>query len=459
MSLNKKKLKLHPAQVIVVGFFLLILLGAILLSLPFSTVPGHRVSFLDAFFTSTSAVCVTGLVVVDTGTAYTLFGQIVIILLIQAGGLGVMTVTTLVYLLIGKRITLSERILIREAMNEFELSGLVKMILKVIKVTLFAELAGAGLLAIRFVPMFGLKGIYYSVFHSISAFCNAGFDVFGQEYSPFCSLVPFASDPLVLLTISALIVTGGLGFVVVADVFSISRMRARRSINRYSKLVLVTTALLLGTGVLAFYAAEWNNAKTLGSLDTTGKILGGIFQSVTPRTAGFNTIDQNAMLPVSKFVTIILMFIGASPAGTGGGIKTTTAAIVSMFAAYGIVGRRDITLRERRISPGTVQRATIIALTSFVFVVAACIALVGIEGNRGGMFSSENLIYEVVSAFGTVGLTTGITSQLGAASQMVLILVMFVGRVGLTSLVVALASRAGQNSTCIRYPEERFMVG
>jgi len=456
---SNRKLKLHPAQIIVVGFFALILLGAILLSLPFSSVPGHKVSFLDAFFTSTSAVCVTGLVVVDTGTTYTLFGQIVIIMLIQAGGLGVMTVTTMVFLLIGKRITLSERILIREAMNEFDLSGLVKMILKVIKVTLFAELTGAAVLTIRFVPMFGLKGIYYSIFHAVSAFCNAGFDVMGREFSPFCSLTPFASDPLVVLTVAALIVAGGLGFMVVSDVFSIGRIRARRKMTRYTKFVLAANAVLIAIGLIAFFSAELGNKRTLGSLDTGGKILGGIFQSITPRTAGFNTIDQNAMLPVSKFITIILMFIGASPAGTGGGIKTTTAAIVMMFAFFGIKGHRDITMRGRRISPGTIQRATIIALTSFVFVAAACIALVSIEGNRGDMFTSENIIFEVMSAFGTVGLTAGLTPQLSIASRVVIMIVMFVGRVGLTSLVVALSSRAGQNNTCIRYPEERFMVG
>ena len=459
MLLKSKKLKMHPAQIIVIGFFLLILTGAIFLSLPFSSLPEHKVSFLDAFFTSTSAVCVTGLVVVDTGTTYTLFGQIVIVLLIQAGGLGVMTVTTMVFLLIGKRITLSERMILRESLNEFELSGMVKMILKVIQVTLFAELAGAALLATRLVPMFGLRGVYYSLFHSISAFCNAGFDVFGQEFSPYCSLAPFASDPVMVLTISALIITGGLGFLVVSDIFSISRIRARKPMSRYTRLVLAATGLLLAVGMAAFFAAELGNEKTLGGLDTGGKILGGLFQSVTPRTAGYNTIDQNALLPVSKFMTIILMFIGASPAGTGGGIKTTTAAIVSLFAAYGIIGRKDITLRERRISPGTVQRATIITITSFVFVVAACLALVSIEGHRGGMFTSENLIYEVVSGFGTVGLTTGITPQLSAASRIVLIITMFVGRVGLTSLVISLASRAGQNNTCIRYPEERIMVG
>lgn len=459
MSIKNKKLKLHPAQIIVIGFFLLILMGAILLSLPFSTVPGHRVSFLDAFFTSTSAVCVTGLVVVDTGTTYTLFGQIVIILLIQAGGLGVMTVTTMVFLLIGKRITLAERMILRESLNEFDLSGLVKMILKVIRVTLFAELAGAALLAIRFVPMFGLKGVYYSLFHAISAFCNAGFDLMGQEFGPFSSFVPFVSDPLIVLTLSALIIMGGLGFVVVADIFSVSRIRARKGLARYTKLVLAANAVLIGIGLIAFFSAELGNEKTLSGLDTGGKILGGIFQTVTPRTAGFNTIDQNAMLPVSKFVTIILMFIGASPAGTGGGIKTTTTAIVALFAFFGIRGCRDITLRGRRVSPGTVQRATIIALTSFVFVVSACIAMVGIEGHRGGIFTSENIIFEVVSAFGTVGLSSGLTPQLSIASRVVIMVVMFVGRVGLTSLVIALSSRAGQNNTCIRYPEERFMVG
>ncbi len=459
MSLKVKKLKLHPAQIIVFGFLILILLGSILLSLPFSTLPGHRVSYLDAFFTSTSAVCVTGLVVVDTGTTYTLFGQIVILLLIQAGGLGVMTMMTMVFLLIGKRITLSERMILKEALNEFDLSGLVKMIVKVLKVTLITELGGALLLAIRFVPMFGVKGIYYSVFHAVSAFCNAGFDLMGREFGPYTSFVPFASDPLVVLTLAALIILGGFGFLVVTDIFSISRMRARKRLTRYTKLVLAANAVLIGIGLVAYFAAELGNGNTLGGMDTGGKILGGLFQAITPRTAGFNTIDQGALLPVSKMITMILMFIGASPAGTGGGIKTTTAAIVSLFALYSIMGRKDITLRERRISPGTIQRATIIAMTGFVFVMAACIALVSIEGHREGIFSSQNIVFEVVSAFGTVGLSAGITPQLSAASRVVIMIVMFVGRVGLTSLVVALSSRAGQNNSCIRYPEERFMVG
>ena len=459
MGLKIKKPKLYPAQIIVFGFLALIVIGAILLSLPFATEPGHKMSFLDAFFTSTSAVCVTGLVVVDTGTTFTLLGQIVILLLIQAGGLGIMTVTTMVFLLVGKRITLSERIVLKEALNEFDLSGLVKMIVRVIKVTLIAELLGALLLAIRFVPMFGAKGVYYSVFHAVSAFCNAGFDVMGREFGPFSSFVPFASDPLVVLTLTVLIILGGLGFLVVTDIFSPSRIRSRGKLTRHTKLVLAVNAVLIAVGLIAFFSAELGNAATLGKLDTGGKIISGVFQAITPRTAGFNTIDQNAMLQVSKFITIILMFIGASPAGTGGGIKTTTAAIVSLFAFYGIMGRRDITLRGRRVSPGTIQRATVIALTGFVFVMAACIALVSIEGHRGGLFSSENIIFEVVSAFGTVGLSAGITTQLSAASRIVIMIVMFAGRVGLASLVVALASRAGKNDACIRYPEERFMVG
>lgn len=455
----ERGVKLHPTQVIVAGFVVLILLGAVLLSLPAATTTGRPLSFLDAFFTSTSAVCVTGLVVTDTGTTFSLFGQIVLLVLFQVGALGLMTVTTMVFFLAGKRITLSERMIIREMWNEFDLSGMVKLVLKVIRVTLIAELTGALLLAIRFVPMFGLKGVYYSVFHAVSAFSSAGFDLMGREFSPYCSMAPFASDPLVLLTLIVLVYLGGLGFWVITDIFSISRIRERRGLSRYTKLVLVTNLILIVLGLVSVYAAELGNDKTLGALGTGDAVLGGFFQALTPRTGGFSTIHQGDLMPVTKFVMILLMFIGASPASTGGGIKTTTAAVVALFAFSGILGRRDITLRRRRVSPGTVQRAIVIALTGFVLVMAASLTLMAIESGHGGLFTSENILYEVVAAFGTAGLSTGITPHLSAASRIVLMVVMFVGRIGLMTLVIALTSRAGQMPSGIRYPEERFMVG
>ena len=454
-----RKLKFHPTQIIVAGFAALILLGAILLSLPVSTMPDHRLSLLDAFFTSTSAVCVTGLIVADTGATFTLFGQIVILVLFQAGALGLMTVTTMVYLLVGKRITLSERMVLRETLNEYDLSGLVKMIIRVLKVTVLAELGGALLLAVRFVPMFGLKGVYYSVFHAASAFCSAGFDLMGAEFAPYCSMSPFASDPLVMLTLIALVMLGGLGFWAITDIFSMGRIRARKGLSRYTRLVLAANVVLTVVGLIAVFAAELGNGKTLGSMDAGGKALGGLFQTLMPRTGGFSIFNQADLLPVSKLVTILMMFIGASPASTGGGIKTTTTVVVALSIIYGILGRRDVTLRKRRISPGTVQRATVITLTSFAFVAVVCMAMIGIEGGRGGLFTPENIIFEVVAAFGTAGMTTGLTPQLYTASRILLLLVMFVGRVGLMTLAIALASRAGRHGTLIRYPEERIMVG
>lgn len=455
-----RAVRLQPAQTIIIGFLILILLGSALLATPFATRSGRPVPYLDALFTSTSAVCVTGLVVVDTGTVYSIFGQIVIILLIQAGGLGVMTVMSLAFLLLRKRITLSERMVIKESFNEFDLSGLVKVILKVLKVTLIAELLGASLLAIRFIPAFGWdKGIFFSLFHAISSFCNAGFDVLGPVSKPYASLEMFSNDPLVILTIAFLIIFGGLGFVVITHILSPERIRSKQGISRYARLVIMATVTLIIVGMVSVYLFEQNNPKTIGNMGFGQKILNSFFQSVTPRTAGYATFDQGALLPATKFIVIMLMFIGASPAGTGGGIKTTTFAIVLMFLVSSMLDKRDVTIKDRRIAAETVKRAVTIMLMALLVVVAASLALMGIEGQRGDLFTPENLVFEVVSAFGTVGLTAGVTPLLSAASRLILIFVMYVGRVGLLTLVVALAMRSRKEDANIRYPEERFMVG
>jgi len=461
LPLGARIKKMHPTQIIIAGFAALILLGALLLSLPVATVSGEGISFLDACFTSTSAVCVTGLVVVDTGTAFTLFGQIVILVLIQMGGLGFMTITSFVFILVGKRITLSDRMIIKESLNEFNLSGLVSMIRKILIVTFTAELIGAALFAVRMVPMFGAKGIYYSIFHSISAFCNAGFDVLGSVSGPFSSMTMFQSDVLVNLTLIALITIGGLGFVVVANISDCTRIRKRKCLSRYSKLVLITSGILVLLGLVVVFPLELGNPETLGgeSVTTGGKILGGVFQAVTPRTAGFSTIDQGAMMPATKFITMLLMFIGASPAGTGGGIKTTTIAILLMYAVSGITNKRDVKLMERRIAKDTIRRAVSITALGIVFVFATFFALLAIEGQRGGLFTFENIFFEAFSAFGTVGLSAGITPSLSAGSRIVIMIAMFAGRVGLMTLTFALANRAGGGRAKLRYPEERFMVG
>ena len=461
MERRAHKIKLHPTQIIIGGFLLLIIIGALLLSLPIATTSPHGISFLDAAFTSTSAVCVTGLVVVDTGTAFTLFGQIVILFLIQIGGLGFMTIMSFVFILVGKRITLSERMIIKEALNEFNLAGLVKMILKILTVTFTMELIGAAVFATRFVPMFGLRGVYYSVFHSVSAFCNAGFDVLGSVSGEFSSMSMFISDPVVNITLIALIVMGGLGFVVVTDIFNIGRVKTKCTLTRYSKLVLTATAVLIGVGLLVVFPFELGNPATLGgeNVDTAGKIFGGIFQAITPRTAGFSTIDQGALMPATKMLTMVLMFIGASPAGTGGGIKTTTIAVVLMYALSGITGSKDVNLMKRRIAIETIRRAITLLVLGILLVLTASLVLLGIEGGRGGLFSFDNIFFETFSAFGTVGLSAGITPMLSGPSRLIIMAVMFAGRVGLMTLTLALANRSKGAGANVRYPEERFMVG
>ena len=461
MERRLQKTKLHPTQIIIGGFLIFIIIGAVLLSLPIATTSNDGISFLDAAFTSTSAVCVTGLVVVDTGTAFTLFGQIVILFLIQVGGLGFMTIMSFVFILVGKRITLSERMIIKEALNEFNLSGLVKMIQKILIVTFAMEILGAAVFATQFVPMFGLRGVYYSIFHSVSAFCNAGFDVLGAVSGEFSSISMFISNPVINLTMIFLIVMGGLGFVVVTDIFNIGRVKQKCALSRYSKLVLTITAILIGLGLLVVFSFELGNPRTLGAdgIDTAGKIFGGIFQAITPRTAGFSTIDQGAMMPATKLITMALMFIGASPAGTGGGIKTTTIAIILMYAVSGITGRKDVTVMKRRIAAETIRRAITITVLGIVFVFIASFVLLGIEGGRGGLFSYANIFFETFSAFGTVGLSAGLTPLLTGPSRLIIMAVMFAGRVGLMTLTLALANRSQKNNANIRYPEERFMVG
>lgn len=455
-------IKLHPTQIIIFGFFMLIVIGALLLSLPISTVSHEGISFLDAFFTSTSAVCVTGLVVVDTAVAFTYFGQIVILCLIQMGGLGFMTITSLVFILVGKRITLSERMIIKESLNELNLSGLVKMIQKILFVTFVTEIIGALVLATRFVPMFGAKGIYYSIFHSISAFCNAGFDVLGSVSGKFSSMSMFISDPLINITLIALITIGGLGFVVVTNIFNPERIRRKQRLTRYTRLVLISSAVLVGIGLITVFSFELANPATLGAsqLDTGGKIWGGIFQAITPRTAGFSTIDQGALMPATKLITMFLMFIGASPAGTGGGIKTTTIAVVLMYALSGITARKEVTIMERRLAEDTVRKAITIVVLGIAFLFVAAFALLAIEGQRAEeLFTFENIFFEAFSAFGTVGLSAGITPMLSIPSRWILMIVMFAGRVGLMTLTFALANRSQKKNANIRYPEERFMVG
>jgi len=452
--IQKKDIKIAPVQVLVLGFFSIIFLGAILLTLPIASRTGESLNFLDALFTSTSAVCVTGLVVVDTVTFFSLFGQIVIVTLIQAGGLGFMTLATLLFLLIGKRISLKERLIIQESLNESSLQGLVRLVRNVTIATVTIETAGAMLLMTRFIPVYGVgKGIYYSFFHAISAFCNAGFDLMGQAGS----LTGYRSDIIVSVTIMMLIVLGGLGFQVLVDIY---RKRSLHKLRFHSKLVLFATTFLILFGAIAFYIMEIGNINTLGdpNIPEYAKPFMALFQSITPRTAGFATMDQNQLTSGSKFLAMIYMFIGANSASTGGGVKTTTIAVILFMVVSVIRGKQDINIGKRRISHDILFRAITIVFISALIIIMVAMAIMSFEGHKAGM-TFERILFETFSAFGTVGLSTGITSSLSGASKLCLIMTMFAGRVGPLTITLAIANKLANDRTKIRYPEEKIMVG
>ena len=456
----KKPVKMDPTQVLVMGFAAVILIGSLLLSLPIATVGDANASYLDCIFTSTSAVCVTGLVVQDTGTYWSPFGQVVILLMIQIGGLGFMTMATMILMLMGRRIRLRDRLVIQEALNEFSLQGLVALIKRIALMTFSFEIIGMMLLSTRFIPQFGpWRGLYMSVFHSISAFCNAGFDLMGGFSGQFSSFTAFANDFVVNFTLMGLIIVGGLGFTVLLDM---QRTRRYRDLSLHSKVVLLMSGILLLLGFIFFFAVELTNPKTLAdpSLKPMSKGLAALFQSVTARTAGFNTISQDGLTLPGKFMTTILMFIGASPAGTGGGIKTTTFAVVILMVVTVVRGREEVTVFNRRLAKGIAFRALAITFISFVVVIIITMVLsIAEQGNTSELMTFDNILYEAVSAFGTVGLSAGITPTTSTISRLFTITTMFVGRVGPMTLALAFARRLRNNDVKFSYPEGKIMVG
>ncbi len=437
--------KLTPYQILAAGFAGLILAGAILLSAPFASATGQPVPFIDALFTATSAVCVTGLVVADTGTRYSLAGHIIIILLIQAGGLGFMTMATLMALLMGKRINLRERLIMQEAMNQLTVAGIVRLTRYIVKATLLIEFIGGTILAARWYLDFGPKGIFYGYWHAISAFCNAGFDLFGE----YRSLTGYVDDLTVNLVISFLIILGGIGFTVIADIWENRRFR---DLSLHSKIVIAVSAFLTVFGAAVILVFEWDNPATLGPLSWDGKILAGYFQSVTPRTAGYNTLPIGDMGGATLFFIVLLMFIGASPGSTGGGVKTTTAGLAAAAIWAMIRGREEVEIFERGIARTVIYKAF-----ALVFIAALLVVFVTMMLTLTEQAPFLNILFEVVSAFGTVGLTTGITPQLTVSGKLWLILTMFAGRVGPVTLALALALR--QRKARIKYPEGKVIIG
>jgi trk system potassium uptake protein TrkH len=442
--------RLSPARILVLGFILMIGCGAVLLTLPIASRDGHSLRFLDALFTATSAVCVTGLVVVDTGTHFTRFGQFVIIALIQIGALGFMTLSTLFAMVVGKKIGLKERILIQESFNQFGLAGLVRLIRNVLVVTLVFEVTGGLLLTLRFMRQFPLdRAIAFGFFHSVSAFCNSGFDLFGQVYGPFTSITHYVSDWLVSGVIACLVIIGGLGFPTIMELARYPKTK-RMSLN--TKVVIKVTTFLILAGALIILLLELSNPKTIGGQNISGKILGVLFQSLTPRTAGFNSLDIAQLRPATWFLLIILMFIGASPSSTGGGVKTTTFGLIMATILTTLKGKPDVEMFERRIPKDLVFKALTLITIAFGWVCAVTLVMSTVE-----RFDFIRVFFEVMSGFGTVGLTTGITPKLTDISRILLILTMFIGRVGV--LTVAMALSKTYKPMASKYIEDKIMIG
>ncbi len=447
---DMRKKELNPGQVLVLGFASVILIGAILLNLPIATQSGGSVGFINALFTSTSAVCVTGLVVVDTGTYWTVFGKSVILLLIQIGGLGFMTMATSMAFLVGKRISLRSRLIMQEALNQFTISGIVRLTKYIIYTTLIIEGLGAVLLGFKFVPEYGWStGVFYSVFHSISAFCNAGFDIIGHGRS----LTPFVGNPLVNFTIVMLITVGGIGFTVIIDLFQKATGKIKM-LSLHTKFVLLVSGILVASGFVMIFIFEYSNPNTLGGLNFGEKLLAALFHAVTPRTAGFNTLPMDQLTVPTKFLTIIHMFIGGSPGSTAGGVKTTTMGLVILLIVSVITGKEDIEFSNRRFQTATVMRALAILGIGLFIVITVTLFLSFTEPG----LKFIDIFFEAISAFATVGLSLGITSKLSIAGKVIITITMFFGRLGPLTIAMALARRQAKKQL-YRYPEGRIMVG
>lgn len=443
----KRPKPINPARVMVVGFIGLIIAGSLLLSLPAARVAGE-LSYLDALFTAASAVCVTGLVVVDTGTFYSPFGQTIIMILIFFGAIGFMIMTTLIFIVLGRRITLRRSLIIKEITGQDSVGKISQLVSNVFMMTVFFVLIGTVMLSLRYVPLLGLHhGFFVALFHAVSAFGNAGFDLLGS----YNSLTVHPVDYLVNGTILVLFVIGGLGFTVILEL--VNHLQFRHRISLHSYLVLSSSVVLLLGGTLLIMVLEYNNPETLKGLTFLDQIFTSLFSAATPRTAGFSVIKTELMTHSTLLLIMVLMFIGASPTSTGGGVKTTTVGVVFITLINMVRGRREPGFYYRRFPLVQIMRA--------VSIISAAMILVFISTFLLTIFEKDDfiaLLFESISAFGTVGLSTGITPQLSDPSKMVIIFTMLGGRVGPLSLLMALAWRKEADGL-LRYPEENLMIG
>ena len=450
----KKRLSLSTTHVIMLSFLVVILVGSILLFLPISSASGSPVPYLDALFTAASATCVTGLVTLPTVTTWSTFGHVIILILIQVGGLGAITIMSAIMILLQKRMGINNRLLLQDAFNLNSLSGIVRFVKRVLLGTFLVEGIGALLYMIVFIPEYGLRGIWISVFTSISAFCNAGIDIIAEN-----SLCNYATNPLINIVTSLLIISGGIGYIVWWDMMGLGNKPAVkkcmnfRNLSLHSKIAIVTTLILIFGGGILILLFEYNNPLTIGKLSIFDKIQVSLFQSVTTRTAGFATVPQQDLTNASSILCLLLMSVGGSPVGTAGGIKTVTVAVLVVSAIATIKNRQDVSMFNRSISKQMVNKAVAVTLMSFSIMLTSTILLSAVSNA-----DALDILFETISATGTVGLTRDMTPYLNTAGKVIIIVTMYLGRVGPISLALALNSgRKHQN--IIKNPTEEISVG
>lgn len=452
--MKTKKITLSTTQIILLSFLLTILAGSALLALPISANSGKAVPYLDALFTATTATCVTGLVTLPTVSTWSIFGQIVILLLIQIGGLGIITIMSGLMLLLNRKMGIGDHLLIQDAFNLNTMEGLAKFVKNVLLGTLFIEGIGAALYMLVFIPDFGMRGIWISVFNAISAFCNAGIDIIGEN-----SLCDYATNPLINTITSALIILGGLGYIVWWDVLRVIENRSRknrklfRHLTLHSKIALTSTAGLIVVGAILILLLEFNNPLTVGEMPLFDKIQVSLFQSVTARTAGFATVPQENLTDAAAVVTLLLMMIGGSPVGTAGGMKTVTAAILFCSALATVRNKQNVSLFGRRISDGSIKKAIAVAVTFLTICLGSTVLLLATNN-----ISALDAVYETVSATATVGLTRNLTPSLNPFGKILITVTMYFGRVGPISLAVALGSK-NESQNVISEPTEEISIG
>lgn len=444
------KSKLSPTKIISFGYLGIITLGTLLLMMPFSSRSGEFTSFFDALFTATSATCVTGLIAFDTYTYWSIFGQLVILTMIQIGGIGFMTLAVMALSFTKKKIGLRERSIMQESVSAQNVGGIVKMTRFIFIITAIFECFGAIMLATQFIPKFGvLKGIYFSIFHSISAFCNAGFDLMGGYSGQFSSLTGFSSNIIVNLTIALLIICGGLGFFVWADIYN-NKFKARRY-TLTTKVVLTTTGFLIALGTLIIFIAEIGN-KNLSDMSVPEKMLTSFFQSVTSRTAGFNTIDLTKVTDATILTMIPLMLIGGSPGSTAGGLKTTTAALLTVSIFSVLKRKKSIECYKRRVSDDVLLHLCALIALFIILLISSSTAISIIDD-----VPIKSVLFETASAIGTVGLSLGLSPSLSNASHIILAMLMYLGRVGCFTVLLALGDNV--KGYVSKYPIEKITIG